>query len=162
MRERLEAWLARLSPTRVSQLVSLALALATGTVLAIAMWLEPSAEGHGTHLQLGLNPCSFLSATGWPCPMCGATTTFTLLAHLRVVEGLVNQPFASLLFGATVTVFSISVAEVVTPRDRWRKLLDRVEPVEGYLAVLFLTLMGFGWVYKAWLMGVLTFGAGHS
>ena len=46
-----------------------------------------------------------------------------------------------------------AVAEVVSPRERWRRLLDWVEPVEGYLAGGFLILMALGWAYKAWLMG---------
>ena len=50
--------------------------------------------------------------------MCGATTTFALLADFRLLEGVVNQPFAALLFAMTVTTLVISVLEVVGPRDR--------------------------------------------
>ncbi|MFT4625752.1 MAG: hypothetical protein ACI8PZ_004423 [Myxococcota bacterium] len=155
MRARLWAALTSMEAATVSRLVSVVLALGTGAVLVTAMWLEPSPAGHGTHLQLGLNPCSFLSATGWPCPMCGATTTFTLMAHLRWVDGLVNQPFAASLFLLTVATFATSAAEVLLPRNRWGRLLARVEPVEGHVAVAFLGAMGLGWLYKAWLMGLV-------
>jgi hypothetical protein len=155
MRERVVEFLAGLNMAHASWAVSVFLAVASGAVLLTAMWLEPASNGHGTHLQLGLNRCSFLSATGWPCPMCGATTTFALLAHLRVVEGFVNQPFAALLFTGTTAVFAVAVAEVVLPRERWSRLLDWFEPVEGYLAGGFLILMALGWIYKAWLMGML-------
>ena len=76
-----------------------------------------------------------------------------LLAHLRVLEGVVNQPFAALLFFATGLVFGVSVAEAVAPRERWRRFLVWVEPVEGYLAAGFLALMALSWAYKSWLMG---------
>jgi hypothetical protein len=35
----------------------------------------------GTHEQLGLGPCSFRRFTGWPCPTCGLTTSFSHAAH---------------------------------------------------------------------------------
>ena len=140
------------TPRTWSRLLSVPTALGTGTVLAIARWLEPSPTGVETHLQLGLRPCTILTWTGWPCPMCGATTTFALLADFRVLDAIHNQPFAALLFTMTVAVFGISLAEVVSPKERWIRLLDWSEPYEGWLAVGFLTAMAAGWAYKAWLM----------
>jgi len=147
--ERIEGFLAR---PLVSRLVSVVLAAGSGTVLAIAAWLEPAAEGHGTHLQLGLGQCSFLQLTGQPCPMCGATTTFTLMAHLRPLDALVNQPFAAFLFMLTTGVFALSLSEAVDPRGRWGRVVRRLEPWEGHLATAFLGAMGAGWLYKAWIM----------
>ena len=77
----------------MSRWVSASLVLGLGVVFALAALLEPSPVGHGTHTQLGLGSCSFLVATGYPCPMCGATTSFALMAHLRPFEALINQPF---------------------------------------------------------------------
>jgi hypothetical protein len=136
----------------VARLLSLTLVLATGTVIAIALWLEPADQGHGTHRQLGLNGCSFLTASGYPCPMCGATTTFTLWAHLDPIRGIVNQPFASLLFLMTLGTLGLSLVELVDPRDRWRRLLSTLAPYEGRLATAFLAIMGLSWIYKIWLM----------
>ena len=154
--DRLEALVSRvdavLSVPWVSRVASAVVALGAGGVLGAAAWLEPAAEGHGTHLQLGLGRCTFLQLTGRPCPMCGATTTFALLAHFRIVEGVVNQPFAALLFGITLIVFAISIAEAVRPRRRWGRLLARLEPREGAYAALFLVFMGMSWVYKAVMM----------
>jgi hypothetical protein len=147
--DRIDAFLRR---PMVARLTSLFLASGTGGVIATAAWLQPDPEGHGTHLQLGLSTCSFLQLTGQPCPMCGATTTFTLMAHLRPFEALINQPFAAGLFLLTVGVFAISVAEVIDPRGRWGRLIDRLEPYEGIAATAFLVSMGLGWAYKAWLM----------
>lgn len=139
----------------VVRLISAGLATGSGVVLALAAWLEPAVEGHGTHLQLGLGTCSFLQATDVPCPMCGATTTFALMAHLRVIEALINQPFAAFLFLLTVITFAISVAEVLVPRGRWGKLLRPLERYEGWLAIAFLGFMALGWLYKTIQMDAL-------
>jgi hypothetical protein len=136
----------------VTRLLSGALVLGIGTVFVLAALLVPSPEGHGTHLQLGLGTCTFLAYTGVPCPMCGATTSFTLMAHLHVFEALINQPFATGLFLLAAFVFAVSLTELVDPRGRWGKLLYWLEPRETRLALLFLGAMGASWVYKMYLM----------
>ena len=136
--------------------MSLVIAVGTGTVLGLAAWLDPSPEGHGTHLQLGLGTCSFLQATDIPCPMCGATTTFALMAHFRWFEAVLTQPFAVLLFVLTLTGFVVASIEAVQPKGRWGRLLRPLEPYEGWLAIAFLGCMGLGWAYKAVVMGAIS------
>ena len=121
----------------ITRAVSAVVAVGSGGVLGLAAWLEPSALGHSTHTQLGLYPCSFLSLTGYPCPMCGATTTYAMMADGQLLGAVVNQPFAALLFVLTVIVFGISLAEAVQPRRRWQKIAHRLGPREGALATLF-------------------------
>ena len=41
-----------------------------------------------THMQLGLPPCGMVLLTGRPCPACGMTTSFALLAHGDVPNSL--------------------------------------------------------------------------
>lgn len=67
------------------------------TVLLIAAWLRPAAEGHATHTQLGLPACGWATAMGRPCPTCGMTTSFAWAAHGGYVESVRAQPFAALL-----------------------------------------------------------------
>ena len=129
--------------------------LGVGAVFGLAALLVPSPAGHGTHTQLGLGTCTVLDLTGLPCPMCGATTSFTLMAHLKPIEALVNQPFATMLFAMAAFAFGVGLSELVDPRRRWERLVAWIEPVEGWLAGGFLVLMGVGWVYKAWHMGLL-------
>lgn len=59
-------------------------AAAAIAVLWVSVWLEPSRENMGTHRQLGLPPCGFITMTGLPCPTCGMTTAFahTVRGHL--------------------------------------------------------------------------------
>lgn len=58
--------------------------LAVVAVLALALVLEPSPEGVGTHQQLLPMPCGFRLITGLPCPMCGMTTAFAHMARWQV------------------------------------------------------------------------------
>ena len=141
-----------LSARTLSRVISIGLAGGTGTVLGLAAWLEPSPLGHSTHTQLGLGSCTFLTLSGFPCPMCGMTTTFSLMAHFHPIAALLNQPFGVVLFLMTVGVFAISVSEAVLPRDRWSRLLDRLAPWETLLATLFLVGMALGWLYKIAVM----------
>lgn len=140
----------------VSRLFSAAMATGSGTVLGIAAWLKPSPIGHSTHLQLGLGECTFLHMTGYPCPMCGCTTTFALAAHLHPLGAVLNQPFGAMLFAGTVAAFGVSVAEVVQPTDRWSRIAERLGPWESHLASAFLIFMTAGWIYKIAMMRWLT------
>jgi hypothetical protein len=128
--------------------VSALLAGGAGSVLAIARWLDPSPVGHGTHTQLGLTDCTFYVLSGVPCPMCGATTTFALMTDLHILDGVLNQPFAAVLWLLTVVGFAIALAEALVPTGRWRRLASWIAPVEQRLAVLFLVFMITAWAYK--------------
>lgn len=74
-------------------------------VLLIARRLEPNTSGFGTHTQLGLPGCLFQHWTGLPCPACGLTTSFSLLAHGSLHDGVACHPLGALLF--TLTCLSV-------------------------------------------------------
>jgi hypothetical protein len=60
-------------PIRCSFLVA---AACLAGLLVVARKLEPDPRGFGTHTQLGLRNCAFLTVTGRLCPTCGMTTSF--------------------------------------------------------------------------------------
>ena len=66
-------------------------------MLITAATLTPSGAGHGTHTQLGLPPCGFLVYTGYPCPGCGLTTSFSHMIRLEVFGAIHANPFGILL-----------------------------------------------------------------
>lgn len=78
---------ARRAPLRRwTRLLLVLMAIGLMAVFAIAVWIEPyrsdgAARTMSTHMQLGLPPCSMESLVGKPCPACGMTTAFSLLAH---------------------------------------------------------------------------------
>jgi len=72
-------------------------AIAMLAVLIIAVRLDPSPLGHGTHRALGLPPCTWVALTAKPCPTCGMTTAFAHAANGNLVAAFVVQPFGALL-----------------------------------------------------------------
>lgn len=68
------------------------------SVLVLAAWLEPDARGYGTHTQLGLPPCGFLTWTGAPCPGCGLTTAFAHAMRGHWALALNANPLGLALF----------------------------------------------------------------
>lgn len=83
---------ATLSLTPRARLVALVVALAGLTILGVARRLSPDPTGIGTHQELGLPPCGFVFTVGIPCPTCGMTTAFSLLAHGHPFSAFRTQP----------------------------------------------------------------------
>lgn len=147
----------KLSPHTRDRLISLTLGLPSWAVLGLAAWLVPATQGHGTHRQLGLGECTILHLTGYPCPMCGMTTTFAHMAHLEPFTAVQTQPFGVVLFLLTLFVGVTAVVELIRPNARWMSLLAWLERYEGRIAIgLLLGLFG-GWVYKVGEMGLMPF-----
>jgi hypothetical protein len=117
-----------------------------------ACLLTPSSTGYGTHQQLGLPPCGFLTLTGYPCPSCGITTSLAYLLHGDVVHSLVSQPFGTVFYAAMLFAASISLISI------WRRIpaaeilsADSIERIQyGLLLIFFLS-----WFYKIYLMKVM-------
>lgn len=64
----------------------------------LAAFLSPSPDGWGTHQALGLPPCLFHYLTGWLCPSCGLTTSFTHLIHGHVEAAFRTHPLGPVLY----------------------------------------------------------------
>lgn len=74
-------------------------------VILTACWLTPAEQGFGTHRQLGLAPCGWAVAFGKPCMTCGMTTSFTLMAHGRILDSFRAQPAGAILSLLTASFF---------------------------------------------------------
>ncbi len=151
--DRVQPWWASWSAAAQDRIVGASLVLCTGPVLGLAMWLEPDPAGVGTHRQLGLGGCTVLTLTGWPCPMCGMTTTFTHMAHLEPIAALITQPFGVVLFSVTVAAFVVGMGSLLG-RPWWRTVLAFLLRHEVPIAAGTLIGMAAGWVYKSAVMGL--------
>ncbi len=104
-------------PRRLSIAHRLASALTAACCLAVlllAAWLQPNPRGFGTHTQMGMPPCQFLTATGRPCPTCGMTTAFTHAAHGHFLAAVRAQPFGVLLSLAAAMAFWVGLIGACT------------------------------------------------
>jgi Protein of unknown function (DUF2752) len=146
-------------PTQ-DRIVGAVLFFPTAVVLFIATQLTASPDGYGTHRELGLGPCSFLTLFGIPCPMCGMTTAFTHFAHLHPLAGTLTQPFGLVLFLLTLGGFVVGGLELVRPMGRWRGIFHLIERHETAVAAFLLIGMIAGWTYKiASMQGIVHLAA---
>ncbi|MEO6593468.1 MAG: DUF2752 domain-containing protein [Planctomycetota bacterium] len=99
------------------------------TWVVMLLRIDPDARGHGTHEQLGWEPCGWPAVYGMPCPTCGCTTAACHLLHGNVVQAFVVQPFgaAVALGGALLGVHALlcllrgrSFVDVMVRLPFWR------------------------------------------
>jgi len=97
-------------PIRCSLLVA---AAGLAGLLLLARKLEPDPRGFGTHTQLGLRPCAFLTVTGRLCPTCGMTTSFAWLTRGRFDRSWQANPAGCLYALLTVPMMAWLVYSAV-------------------------------------------------
>jgi hypothetical protein len=131
--------------TRQDQIWYFSIAGSSAAILLIGRLLRPSAEGVGTHQQLGLPPCAFLHLTGIPCPSCGLTTSVAHAAHLHFTQSIVTQPFGFIVFVFALLSIPFSIY-FINRRIPLSALADL--PGRKFAAGLMLALFLLSWFYK--------------
>ncbi|MGI9014243.1 MAG: DUF2752 domain-containing protein [Phycisphaerales bacterium] len=137
------------SSTTMRRLIALAILLASGAMLGLAAWLEPSHEGHGTHEQLGMPRCTWVVQFDLPCPTCGMTTAFAYAADGHLWQSLRTQPMGFLLVFATVAAFLVSLYVLLSGRDISYHLYPLTQPRTWWIVG--------GLVLAAWAYKILAF-----
>ena len=112
-------------------------------VFALARCLTPHQAGYGTHEDLHLPPCGFLSRTGYPCPSCGLTTSMSALTHGQVRSALLAHPFGPIFAAALAAVALCGAGELLAGRDYLRLL----RPGPWWAVAVLVGLLG-GWAFK--------------
>jgi hypothetical protein len=98
-----------------------------------------------THTQLGMPPCNMVILTGKPCPACGMTTSFSLLAHGDVLASLQANWVGTLLATFCFTLIPWGMASAI--RGRLVGLRNaEVTLVLILSALLALMLLRWGWI----------------
>jgi hypothetical protein len=132
-----------------------ALAIATGclSVLLVAAHLKPSANGYGTHQEMNLEGCQFLSRTGLPCPACGMTTSFSWFVRGNLLASLYVQPMGFVLAVCTTAAFWVSLYIAVTGIPALR--LTSMIPATYWLIPMFVgVILAWGWKIFIHLHGI--------
>lgn len=127
------------------RLIAAAIAIAAAAVLAVAVWSSPSDEGLGTHTQLGLPACGWISTMQTPCMTCGMTTSFSYAAEGRLVTSFQTQPFGFLLALTTAGAF-LAGTYVAATGANVAGLLSGMIGARFWWAVAGLALAA--WIYK--------------
>jgi hypothetical protein len=111
-------------------------------VFVVALRLEPSPTGLGTHMQLGLPACHFLRVTGRPCPTCGMTTAFAWFVRGRLDQAWRANPAGCLLAPACLALIPWLLAGAARGRPHFSRSLER--PLVGLLvATVALSLLSW-------------------
>ncbi|MHB8993820.1 MAG: DUF2752 domain-containing protein [Armatimonadota bacterium] len=116
---------------------SLQAALICGTIVALSFVLHPDSHGYGTHRQLLMPPCFFRVLTHLPCPFCGMTTGFTLMARGQVAEAAQSNFMAPPGFIATVLIGLLGLWGLITKR-RWIPAFARTKIIPKLLLAVIL------------------------
>ena len=112
-------------------------------MLALAHGLTPREAGWGTHENLGLPACGFLSRTGYPCPSCGLTTSTAAVAHGEFRKAFLAHPMGFVIAAGLAAVGVLGSAELLSGRDCLRFL----RPGPWWAVVVLAGLLG-GWAFK--------------
>lgn len=130
----------RLGQPLTGRLYAAGILAGTVAILAVAARLHPNQQGMGTHRELGLPPCGFVLATGYPCPTCGMTTAFACAVRGQFRSALRSQVAGlTLALGTAIAgvLAGIALVRGGYPGVNWY----RVDPVRMvWLAALFLVL----------------------
>jgi hypothetical protein len=136
------------------RLLLVGIVLGLSAVFGVARWLNPydadgSARLMATHRQLGLPPCTFVEVTGVPCPACGMTTSFALLAHGDVANSLRANWVGTLLAGYCALVVPWALVSIVLGRPLFIRSLEK-----AFLATIIalFVLMFARWAVVVWLV----------
>lgn len=114
-----------------------------GALLGVVVVLLPDADGRAAHVRLGLQSCSFLARTGYPCFGCGMTTAVTAMARGQVAVAFGAQAFGAVSCIAVFLAVIVGAIQAVTGRN----LFGRVRPRIWWILIV-ITAWLLSWAYK--------------
>lgn len=130
-------------------MVLAALGLCWIVPLLVAAWLRPSPLGFGTHRQLGLPPCTFVSLFGIRCPSCGMTTAWS-----HAVRGHWLRAAECNTGGAVLAALAMSVGPwllAAAARGKWFLVGPPPEWAMAALGLGFLAITFIDWFVRLYV-----------
>lgn len=139
--------------TTTGRWVAIAVMVLAASPLVTAYLLQPAAQGHGTHRQLGLPACGWQVSMGLPCPTCGMTTSFAHVARGEFLAAATTQPAGMLLCVVVAMTVVGSLWAALTGAPMQRVLVAALRPSIVWTGVAVLLL---GWAWTLLRAGGLT------
>jgi hypothetical protein len=131
--------------TFVRRIVGAAIAVPAAAVLFLAAWLTPSSAGLGTHEQMGLPACGWVTLMDIPCPTCGMTTSFSHAADGNLWQSFLTQPVGFVLAMITAMALLCGVYVMFTGSTLLSLVAQRCSARLGWIAGGCLLI---AWIYK--------------
>ena len=126
-----------------------AVALTASVCFGALARIQPDHRGHGTHEQLGLEPCGWPLQYGIPCPTCGCTTAACQLVHGHVLAAVVTQPFGAAV-AAVGTLLGIHATLCLLRGRSFVDLLVRIPFWRWVSGGVLLLLASWAYTYATW------------
>jgi hypothetical protein len=127
------------------RLANACFAIGLTAALLLSFYLTPDPRGLGTHEQLFLFPCNFHTLTGLPCPFCGMTTAFALMARGEIVAAFLTQPMGALGFITCVILLPLIIGAAVFNKNLIGALMELPWRT---LAWVLGAMVVFSWLFK--------------
>jgi hypothetical protein len=97
----------------------------TGTVLLFPL-LILLLQGH-EQVETAQSLCPFMLLTGLPCPGCGMTKSLLFLLNGDIQKSLSYHLFGPAVFVGSLALTSTAIAEMITRKKYFRKILYNVQ-----------------------------------
>ncbi|MFA5865870.1 MAG: DUF2752 domain-containing protein [Phycisphaerae bacterium] len=128
---------------RIRALIVLAFVLG---LLGVAVYLDPiRLENTSNTGYRFLSPCGFLQSTGYPCPTCYMTRSFTYLMHGRPDRAFLAQPFGALLCLMVIYLGWGAISVLYTGKS-WKPFWFHWSK-KWLIAIILLAFMS-GWIFR--------------
>ncbi len=124
-------------------LQNLLFTLGFGGILLLSFLLTPDPRGYGTHEHLFLPPCYIRFFFNIPCPACGLTTCFALLAKGHWREAFQLHWMSPFLFITFVFLFIYSLGCLFTQKAFWKLFENKFTPYASSVIILGLMICWF-------------------
>ena len=134
------------SPARRKAAVA---SLGAAAILLAAWLVVPDARGLGTHEKLFLLPCVFHKLTGLPCPFCGMTTAFALMACGQLAPAFAAHVLGPLAYLVTWAVLLAGIGGLVREREPLPRVLFS-EPAGRIILALLLAGWAVNLIRMVW------------
>lgn len=127
------------------RLIALTVAISCASLLTVAMLVSPASAGVGTHEQLALPQCGWITLMDLPCVTCGMTTAFAHTVRGSFIQAALAQPMGFLLAMFTASTFWIALFVALTG-SQVHQLFTRFWSPRLLWIIAILTAAA--WVYK--------------